>query len=82
MLNHDIECATDNIEQSLIELIADFLDSDDVEFEQAVARIKDPESRAKTELHIRMAKRAMDAYKSTMVHYDGSGVLSPIIRSH
>lgn len=51
----------ENVEQMLIESIADFL------IQETMAELKDPITRDKTELHIRMAKAAMKEYKSTML---------------
>ena len=59
----------ENIEQGLIELIADYLDSDEVIINEAIERIKDPNQREKTTLHIEMAKAAFEVYKKTMINY-------------
>jgi len=56
-----------NIEQALIECIADFLDTDQMYLNQVCAEIKDPEPRENTELHVRMAKAAFEEYKKTMI---------------
>lgn len=57
----------ENVEQMLIENIADFLDEEEIIIQEVMAELKDPEPREKTELHIRMAKAAMKEYKSTML---------------
>ena len=57
----------ENVEQMLIEKIADFLDEEEILIQESMAELKDPEPREKTELHIRMAKVAMQEYKSTML---------------
>ena len=57
----------ENVEQMLIENIADFLDQEDVLIQESISELKDPIVREKTELHIRMAKAAMKEYKSTML---------------
>lgn len=56
-----------NIEQMLIENIADFLDSEEIMIQESIQEIKDPTPREKTELHIRMANAAMEEYKKTML---------------
>lgn len=56
----------ENIKQALIELIADFLDSEEVELMQCMARVKDPHNREETELHIRMAEAAFKVYIETV----------------
>lgn len=61
------QVAFDNIEQGLLELIGEYLDSESVIIEETSNNLKDPVSREKTELHIRMAKAAMIEYKNTMV---------------
>ena len=57
----------ENVEQMLIENIADFLDREDILLQESMAELKDPITRDKTELHIRMAKSAMKEYKETML---------------
>ena len=57
----------ENIKQALIELIADFLDSETIEFEQALAGVKDPQERTETDLHIRMAEAAFAVYRNSVV---------------
>ena len=65
-MNHATEASIENIEQDLIELIADFLDSESVVLDEAIGNIKDPESREESELHIKMAKAAMQVYIDTV----------------
>lgn len=67
MSKHAKQAMFDNIHQNLIELIGDFLDSESVQLDQAIALVKDPIDREKSELHIRMAKAAFNEYKKTMV---------------
>jgi hypothetical protein len=55
------------IEQTLIELMADFLDSDLIKYDQAIVGCKDPEPRETSELHIRMAQAAFNEYKKTIM---------------
>jgi hypothetical protein len=62
-MNHATEASIGNIEQNLIELIADFLDSESVTLEEATGRIEDPLPRIESELHIEMAKAAIEVYK-------------------
>lgn len=57
----------ENIEQNLIELMADYLDSEILQIDQAIALVKDPVPREESELHIRMAKAAFLEYKKTIV---------------
>lgn len=62
-----MKTSINNIEQSLIELIADFLDTDFVLIQETIGLFKDPKERDKTLLHERMAKAAMLEYKKTIV---------------
>ena len=57
----------ENIEQNLIELMADYLDNESLQIDQAIALVKDPVPREESELHIRMAKAAFLEYKKTIV---------------
>ena len=66
-----MEASFENIEQNLLELIADFLDSESVVLDEAIGLFSDPVKSEETELHIRMAKAAMEEYKKTVV-YRGS----------
>ena len=68
MSNHAKEAMLDNIQQNLIELMADFLDSESVKFDEAIACISDPEAKDESELHIRMANAAFNEYKKTMIN--------------
>ena len=63
-----MQSSFDNIEQNLLELIADFLDSEELQLDEATGLFSDPIPREKTELHIRMAKAAMLEYKKTVVY--------------
>ena len=65
--SYSTDLCFENVEQMLIENIADFLDSEEILIQESIAELKDPIPREKTELHIRMAKAAMKEYKSTML---------------
>lgn len=67
MSKHTVNAMLDNIKQNLIELMANFLDSESVKMDEAIALIKDPVSKEESELHIRMANAAFEEYKKTMV---------------
>lgn len=54
--------STENIKQSLIETIADWLDSETVVFEQDCNGISDGLPREQSLLHIDMAEAAMKVY--------------------
>jgi len=56
----------EDIEQLLIEHMADFLDDSYINTIEAVNHLNDPVVREESELHIRMAKAAMVEYKRTM----------------
>lgn len=66
--DHAKEAMLDMIEQDLLEVIADFLDSDCVQLNEAIGLFYDPISRDKSELHIRMAKAAMKEYRNTVAY--------------
>lgn len=61
----------DDIKQGLIELIADYLDSDRVKINEAISNVSDPVTRENTELHIRMANAAFMEYKKTVTKRTG-----------
>jgi len=63
------ELSLDNIEQMLLETIADFLDEESTLIDEAIGLFYDPVERDKSELHIRMAKAAMVEYKNTIVDH-------------
>ena len=67
MSKYATETMLENIEQNLIEMMADYLDSESLILDQAIALVKDPIPREKSELHIRMAKAAFAEYKKTIV---------------
>ena len=67
MSKHAKEAMLDNIQQNLIELMADFLDSESVKLDEAIACISDPIPKEESELHIRMANAAFQAYKETVI---------------
>lgn len=56
-----------NLKQSLLEKIADWLDSKEVVFEQNVRGFTDPRPREQSELHIKMAEAAMKVYEAEVV---------------
>ena len=56
----------ENIKQLLIELMADFLDSESLLMEESINNISDPSPRHMSELHIRMANAAFEEYKKTI----------------
>ena len=67
MSEHTKAAMLENIEQNLIEIMADYLDSESLKLDEAIALIKDPVPREESELHIRMAKAAFLEYKKTIV---------------
>ena len=62
------EVSLDNIEQMLLETIADFLDEESTSINEAIGLFYDPVERDKSELHIRMTKAAMVEYKNTIIY--------------
>jgi len=72
MSEHAKAAMLENIEQNLIELMADYLDSESLQLDQAIALVKDPVPREESELHIRMAKAAVDEVKKTFIDANGS----------
>lgn len=66
MSEHAKQAMLDTIKQDLIELMADFLDGEELQLNQAIALVKDPVPREESELHIRMAKAAFEEYKKTV----------------
>lgn len=56
-----------NLKQSLLENIGEWLDSENVVFEQNVRRFYDPKPREQSELHIKMAEAAMKVYEAEVV---------------
>ncbi len=67
MSEHAKAAMLENIEQNLIEMMADYLDSESLKLDEAIALMKDPVPREESELHIRMAKAAFLEYKKTVV---------------
>jgi len=63
------EVSLDNIEQMLLETIADFLDEESIILEETIGLFYDPVERDKSELHIRMAKAAMVEYRNTIIDH-------------
>lgn len=72
MSEHAKAAMLENIEQNLIELMADYLDSESLQLDQAIALVKDPIPKEGSELHIRMAKAAFLEYTKTIVDTSGS----------
>src|SRR5258706_548549 len=68
MSDHARAAMFDNIEQNLIEVMADFLDIEELQLDEAIALIKDPVKKEESELHIRMAKAAFEEKKKIMTH--------------
>ena len=65
--NHAKMASFDNIKESLVELMAEYLDSDDLELDMLIGLIEDPEEREDSELHIRMAEAAFLEFKKTVI---------------
>ena len=61
-----------NMEQRLLEMFADYLDSEELQIDKAIAQLKDPVIREESELHIRMAKAAVEEVKKTFIDANGS----------
>jgi hypothetical protein len=61
----------ENIKQNLIEIMADYLDSESLKLNEAIALVKDPRPREESELHIRMAEAAFIEYKKTVIDVNG-----------
>lgn len=55
-----------NIRENIIELIADYLDSEIHLIEETISGFKDPEPVDKTVLHIRMGNAAFNEYFHTV----------------
>ena len=62
----------ENMEQRLLEMFADYLDSEELQIDKTIAQLKDPVNREESELHIRMAKAAVEEVKKTFVDANGS----------
>ena len=60
------------MEQRLLEMFADYLDSEELQIDKAIAQLKDPVIREESELHIRMAKAAVEEVKKTFIDANGS----------
>jgi hypothetical protein len=61
-----MEAHYENVEQWLLEAMAEFLDSDQVVMLQLIDKVEDRIGREESELHIRMAKAAMVEYRNTV----------------
>lgn len=57
----------EDIRQTLVELMADFLDSELIRDKEFILQLKDPIERDKSELHIRMAELAFNEYIKTII---------------
>ena len=57
----------DNLHQSLLETIAEWLDSESVILTLTLNDLRDPEPREQSELHIRMAAAAIEEMKKTLI---------------
>ena len=55
------------MEQRLLEMLGDYFDSEELKIDKAIAQIKDPINREDSELHMRMAKAAVDEVKKTFI---------------
>ena len=62
----------ENMEQRLLEMFADYLDSEELQIDKAIAQLKDPVVREESELHIRMAKAGAEEVKKTFIDSNGS----------
>ena len=62
----------ENMEQRILEMFSDYLDSEELQIDKAIARLKDPIVKEESELHIRMAKAAVDEVKKTFIDANGS----------
>ena len=67
MERHVQESILGNVNQELLELMADYLDSDTLKLNEAIAQVSDPINFSKSELHIRMAKAAFCEYLNTVL---------------
>jgi hypothetical protein len=67
MSKHATEAMFESMEENLSDTIASFLDSDSHKLNEAIALVKDPLPVNETELHVRMAKAAMEVYKKAVV---------------
>lgn len=61
----------ENIKQSLVELIADWLDSDQIKFEMGCSKISEPQTREDSDLHIKMAEAAMAVFEANTLTEKG-----------
>ena len=62
----------ENMEQQLLEMLGDYLDGQELQIDKEIAQLKDPVKREDSELHIRMAKAAVDEVKKTFIDAKGS----------
>lgn len=67
MSKHATEAMLDNIQQRLIENMADFLDDESTKLDEAIALITYT-SDEDDELHLRMANAAFEEYKKTVLN--------------
>ena len=66
-MDYNQKILMENVEQSLIEKMADFLDDTSLATDLYLAKLKEPDPREKSELHIRMAKAAFTEFKNTIL---------------
>lgn len=69
MSKHAQLAMLENIKQNLIEIMADYLDGESLQLDEAIALLVDPVPREISELHIRMANAAFEEYKKTMCNF-------------
>jgi polysaccharide pyruvyl transferase WcaK-like protein len=62
----------ENMQQRLLEMLGDYLDDQDLQIDKAIAQLKDPVNMEDSELHIRMAKAAVDEVKKIFIDANGS----------
>jgi hypothetical protein len=77
MSEHARLAMLDNIQQNLIDIMADYLESDSLKLDEMIALIKDPVKSDESELHIRMANAAFEEYKKTVVSIDSPLTTQP-----
>lgn len=77
MSQHAKAAMLDNIKQNLIEMMADYLDSESLKLDEAIALVKHPTPREECELHIRMAEAAFAEYRKTIIDANESHQPNP-----
>ena len=66
-MDYNQKILMENVKQSLIEKMADFLDDPSLATDLYLAKLKEHKPREKSELHIRMAKAAFFEFKNTII---------------